>query len=323
MEANGVDLITGGAGFIGSRIVRQLRAAGRQVVVYDNLVLHHSEPVDVDSAAVVRGDIRDYEKLRSLFYRWAPERVFHLASNTDLNLSEEDPVLDTAVTVGGTAGLLHLAKKHKVKRFVFSSTSGVYGGHATQPLPTPESFLQIRPTNTYQANKRSAEIHVELAHQEYKLSTAILRFAQIYGPGKDSVCTRFVCGVEDGSTIKIHLDGSTTCDLVYVDDCAAAVIAVANSTTCGTFNVGSSYELSLKQLLEFTEKAVGKKAARVESVDLNDRQPRLFLDDTALREQFGWKPTVTIESGLTKIVDWLRVARSTGKTKLFREGCFN
>lgn len=317
---SGVDLVVGGAGFIGSQVVRQLRAMGREVVVYDNFTLHHTEQAAEIDAVVIKGDVRDHDKLRSAFYRLHPERVFNFASCTDLDLSEEQPIADMEVTVGGTCMLLELAKRHGVKRFVFTSTSGVYGGFPEMPIPTPESFLAIQPTNTYQANKRAAEIHVEVARRVYGLSSVIYRFAQIYGPGKNSVITRFLAGVLDQTPVKVHLDGSTTCDMVFVEDAARAVILGADSDFNGTLNVGSGREISLNDLLAAVEKVVGRKAASIVSWDFNDKQKRLQLDPSEAHAKIGFAAQITVEEGIERTYAWLRQARETGKTQIFRPG---
>ena len=326
-------LVTGGAGFIGSHIVRWLRKAGYEVVAADNLRTGRSTnlPADVPLYEV---DIRDRTGLAELFATERPQAVVHQAALANVRESMEDPITYAEVNIIGTLHLLELVKDYNCSKFIFASTGGaVYGegqppkesvtesgrtcglapGSPTLPF-TEESRPQ--PRDNYGANKLSCEHYIELYNQNYGLPYVILRYANVYGPHQDVKGEAGVVAIFSGAMLAdqatyITGDGGQQRDFVYVDDVARANFLALNSDLTGIYNVGTGLPTDINTLYRLIADLTGY-----------DRKPghlprpagevlATWLDCSKAGEELGWEAEVDLREGLRRTVEWARTAAPT------------
>lgn len=290
-------LVTGGAGFIGSGIVRALAAAGRRVAVLDDLSGGDSANLP-EGVTLVRADIREPAAADEIA-RLAPEAVVHAAAQVSVAASIEDPARDSAINVAGTANVLAGARRAGARRFVFLSSGGaIYGecdGATEQTLPRPVSY--------YGAHKYLAERYVEFSG----LSHAVARLANVYGPGQRSdleggVIAIFLQRLRDEEPVTIHGDGLQRRDFIHLDDVVSAVQAMLNSAKSGTYNVGTGEATSMRELLRKTERAVGAPVSVRRAPSRAGDVRSSSLSAQALRTELGWGPRQDLEGWLGRAV---------------------
>lgn len=289
-------LVTGGAGFIGSHVVDALLAAGERPVVLDDLSTGEAAnlPRDVE---VVEADIADpgvVERISGL----GPRTVVHAAAQVSVAASMEDPALDLAVNVGGTANVLAGARAAGAERFVFlSSGGGIYGeadGADESTLPRPKSY--------YGAHKYLAERYVELDGISY----AIARLANVYGPRQRTdleggVVAIFAQRLREGSPVTINGSGEQSRDFVHVADVVDALLAMADSRLDGIWNVGTGRAVSVLELLRALEAAV-RPAVEVRHGPARHgdvRSSRLSIG--AIERDLGWRPRYDLAKGVASM----------------------
>ncbi len=305
--------VTGGAGFIGSNLVDALVERGDEVVVVDDLSTGRTsnlEQATARGAVLHEADIRDGERLAGLVEAAAPDVVFHLAAQIDVRRAVADPAFDAQVNVGGTINVLEAARRAGVRRVVNSSTGGaIYGDAAT--IPTPEDH-PAAPLAPYGQSKLAAEGYLGLYERLYGLSSASLRYANVYGPrqdphGEGGVVAIFCGKLTEGGAPVAFGDGRQTRDYVYVGDVVAANLAAADSDWAGACNVGTGTETSVIELAAALE-ALGDGApfeltyapARTGEI------VRSAVDPSLAREALGWEARVGLAEGLERTLAVVR-----------------
>ena len=247
-------LVTGGAGFIGSHLVPRLLELGHSVTVLDNLSTGKLENLDgvLDHPKFVfqRGDIRDKTIPNEVFD--GVDSVIHLAALIDISASVADPIQNHEVNVDGTFNMLHAAIKHNVKKFVFASSTAVYGDAKTLPL---QENIALHPISPYAASKVAGEAYCSAFASCFGLETIVLRFFNIYGPRSENspysgVITKFLQKIIKGEVLTIDGDGEQTRDFIHVSDIVKAVIlALEQEGLKGeVFNVCTGVPTSINQL---------------------------------------------------------------------------
>jgi nucleoside-diphosphate-sugar epimerase len=249
-------LVTGGAGFIGSHLVRALRVQGAPVRVLDNLSsgrLVNLRGLDAE-VEFIEGDIRDAALCRAACE--GVDTVFHLAALVSVPQSVADPALSDAINTGGTLNLLQAARDRRARRFVFSSSSAVYGD--TDVIPTHEEVLP-RPTSPYGVQKLTGEHYARTFTRLFDLETVCLRYFNVYGPGQNphseyaAVIPKFLARLVAGEAPTVYGDGEQTRDFCYVGDVVAANLLAArtgNAEAIGNvFNIAGGVQTSLNDLL--------------------------------------------------------------------------
>jgi UDP-glucuronate 4-epimerase len=245
-------LVTGGAGFIGSHVAEALAARGDEVTVLDNFndfydpALKRANADALEGARIVTGDIRDRDRVASLFAEGRFDAVIHLAAMAGVRPSLLDPLLYADVNVRGTQILLEELKARPSTRFVFASSSSVYGSNEKVPFREDEDIHH--PVSPYAATKRAGDLLSYTHHHLYGIPTTCLRFFTVYGPRQrpEMVIHKFVDAVHRGRPIPFYGDGSTRRDYTYVDDIVDGVVrALDRCEGYEIYNLGESQTTSL------------------------------------------------------------------------------
>ena len=307
-------LLTGGAGFIGSHVGEQLLARGDEVCVLDNfndfydpaVKRRNAARLEAAGARVVTGDIRDRALVAQLFGA-APDVLVHLAAMAGVRPSLQDPVLYHDVNCTGTAVLLQAARDAGISRFVFGSSSSVYGGN--EKVPFHEDDDVSGPVSPYAATKRANELSCHVFAHLYGMHIACLRFFTVYGPRQrpEMAIHKFVRLLERGEKLPLYGDGRSERDYTYVDDILDGVVkALDRSKGFRIYNLGESRTVSLKELVA----AIGRATGREPGVEWQPAQPgdvpRTFADVSRARAELGYDPRVGLDEGLRRFVAWYR-----------------
>ncbi len=302
-------LVTGGAGFIGSNLVDALVDRGDRVTVIDNLSTGKRPNLD---GAVQRGarlevaDVRDAEAVAGVVTAAAPEVVFHLAAQIDVRHSVEDPAADAGVNILGTINVLEASRRAGVRRIVNTSTGGGLYGDAGL-LPTPEDY-PIRPLAPYGQSKLAAEGYCSLYTRLHGLSTASLRYGNVYGPRQDvhgeaGVVAIFCGHLMEGRTPTIFGDGGQTRDWVDVSDVVRANLLAGNSDLTGAVNIGHGQETSVLDLVSALRDVSDRPMAEPEfAPERPGEVRRSCLDVSRARDELGWAASVSLRDGLRTIL---------------------
>ena len=308
-------LVTGGAGFIGSHVVDRLLAAGHGVAVADDLSTGRREFVHGRATFHV-ADIRS-DQLAQVFEAERPEAVIHLAAQTEVRRSVEDPALDAAINIGGTLNLLLCCRRHRMGRVVYASTGGAMYGE-TAALPTPEDH-PARPESPYGISKLIAEHYLACWGALYGVGGIALRYANVFGPrqnplGEAGVVAIFAHRILRGEPVTINGDGEQTRDYVYVEDVADATVrALDYPDVRGAVNIGTGIETSVNALLKRLEAAAGVKAEARHGPPKTGEQRRSALDASAAKRLLGWTPHVTLDEGLRRTLAYFRKESAGGR----------
>jgi UDP-glucose 4-epimerase len=293
-------IVTGGAGFIGSNLVEALINNGHRVFVIDNLVSGKRGNIH-KNARFFQADIRHRKDLDSIFKKVGKaDCVFHLAALPRVQFSIEHPAKAAEVNIAGLHYLLDCAVRHDVKRFVFVSSSAVYGN--SKIIPTPE-HAPLNPASPYALQKHLGELIVKLWSDLYNLSTVSLRLFNAYGKNQDPegpyalVIPKFFAAAKAGKTLFITGDGSQTRDFIHISDVVDALIKTMESDRVGkgeVINIGSGENISIKELALLI-------SSLVEHVPPVIEPKHAKADNRKARELLGWEPTVSLEKGITDL----------------------
>ena len=312
-------LVTGGAGFIGSNLVDALLARGDHVVVLDNLATGRRSNLDsalAQGARLVVEDVRDAALVGSLLEQERPEVVFHLAAQMDVRVSAAKPVYDAEVNVIGTINMLEAARKCGSRRFIFASTGGAIYGE-TDVLPTPED-TEINSEAPYGQSKFAAEGYCDLWGRLHGLSTASLRFGNVYGPRQDPLgeagVVAIFCGkLRDGGQPTVFGDGLQTRDYIYVHEVVSAALIASSNEVTGPFNVGTGKESSVLDLVDVLGR-LGRDMGITGPNDPFDAQfaparagevQRSALDVNRSRDVLGFEARIALEDGMRRTLEWV------------------
>jgi UDP-glucuronate 4-epimerase len=307
-------LVTGGAGFIGSHMVETLLGQGDDVTVvddfndfYDPAVKRRNVAGFSGKARIVEADIRDGAALRPLFERTRFDAVIHLAARAGVRPSIVHARLYTETNILGTQNLLELAREFGVKKFVFASSSSVYG--ADQSPPFREDAAGLRPISPYAATKLSAEALCHVYHHLHGLDIVCLRLFTAYGPRQrpDLAIYKFTGAIVRGKPVELFGDGTTARDYTYIDDVIQGFLACLDRELgFEIINLGESRAVELRELVRLIEAAVGKKAQRRQLPDQPGDVPFTCADVSKARRLLGYNPRVGIEEGIRRFVEWFQ-----------------
>ena len=305
-------LVTGCAGFIGSHLVDKLLEQGYEVIGIDCFTDYYSREIkeaNISNALnnknfeFIEEDILNLNKYPDVDY------VFHLAAQAGVRASwGKSFEIYTRNNVEATQRLLEFYKDREIKKFVYASSSSVYGD---AELPMKEDSL-LKPVSPYGVTKLAGENLCYLYWKNYEVPTVSLRYFTVYGPRQrpDMATHKFVKTIFKGDEITVFGDGTQTRDFTYVDDAVEANILAAENNIIGeVFNIGGGSRISVNALIEEIEKIVGKEA-KIKYIEKQKGDVRDTLADVSkAKKELKWMPKVEIEEGLKRFVDWWKVKR--------------
>ena len=300
--------VTGGAGFIGSNLARALADEGHQVTVIDDLSSGFAENLEeLPAVELINASILDDDAVNRSVHD--ADTVFHLAASVGNKRSIDHPIRDSEVNVIGTVKVLEAARRAGVRKLIYTSSAGIFG--ELRQIPVSEDH-PIAPESPYGASKLGGEKLALAFSSLYDLEVVALRYFNVYGPNQrfdayGNVIPIFVFKLLHGEPITIFGDGEQTRDFVHVADVVRANIQAAESPgVCGPFNLGSGSRITINRLAELvTERIPGSSKAQYGPSRAGDVLHSL-ADIRAASEAFGFKPSVTIEDGLSDYVNWAR-----------------
>ncbi|HEX8087303.1 MAG TPA: NAD-dependent epimerase/dehydratase family protein [Blastocatellia bacterium] len=318
-------LITGGAGFIGSHLVDRLMSGGNEsfpgaggavrLTVVDNFNDFYSPEIKRANVAhqmgrdgfeLVEADITDARAMNELFSRARFDCVVHLAARAGVRPSLEDPLAYEDTNVRGTYALLEAARRNDARRFVFGSSSSVYGINSRLPFSEDDPIAQ--PISPYAATKIAGEAACHVYAHLYKMSVVCLRFFTVYGARQrpDLAIHKFARSISEGRPIPMFGDGTTRRDYTYIDDIISGVVATMRlgPSQFEIINLGGSQTVELRSLIALLEESLGKRAV----IDRRPPQPGdvpiTYANIDKARRLLGYEPETRIEAGVEKFVAW-------------------
>lgn len=302
-------LVTGGAGFIGSHLVRQLMEAGDEVVSLDNLSTGLRENLPENARLEVM-DTHD-DKVEDLFREEHFDAVVHLAAQTLVSDSMVDPENDMYQNIAGTVHILECCRKYGVKRVIFSSSAATYGDVDEKALPLPETLPQ-EPLSFYGLTKMTVEKYLALYHLAYGLHYVVLRFANVYGErqgdgGEGGVISIFAKRLAKGEGITIFGNGKQTRDFVYAGDIAKGIrlaLTTENADTC--YNLSTQTETSLNDLVTILSKVTGKQITPSYGPTREGDIYRSSLTNEKAVKNLHWIPEMPLEEGLKRTYEYFQ-----------------
>ena len=325
-------LITGGCGFLGTSLIQRLiRQGAHSIRVIDNLSVGTKEDLgsvcrfverniediasefQVDASTyveLIEGDILDDEL--AVKASEGIDVIVHLAANTGVIPSIENPRKDCITNVIGTFNYLEAARAQSVMRFILASSGGTVIGNCEPPI---HEELAPHPVSPYGASKLAGEGYCSAYFQTFGIETVALRFGNVYGPGsghKNSAVAKFIRRALKGETLEIYGDGAQTRDFIYVEDLVDAIVKSANTEGVGgeIFQVATSSETSVNEIAEKLDFVFRKES--LPSIKISHVNPlpgevrRNFADTSKAFDMLGWRAQTTLEEGLLKTVKWYR-----------------
>lgn len=308
-------LVTGCAGFIAAKTAEFLLADGHQVIGLDNLNDYYDVSLKQHRLVGLRKfpqfefhqvDLESGPAVNRLFDLHAFDAVVNLAARAGVRYSMENPFVYLSTNALGSLNLLEAMRTRGVKKFVLASTSSLYAG---QPMPFVETLPVNSPISPYAASKKAAEVMAYSYHHLYGIDCSIVRYFTVYGPAgrPDMSIFRFIQWIDQGHRLEVFGDGSQARDFTYVDDIARGTVAAIRPLGYEIINLGGGNQpISLSTIIEMLEQRLGRKAV-IDNAPFHRADLKSTWADISKADQLlGWKPTVSLEEGLTRTVEWYR-----------------
>ncbi len=309
-------LITGGAGFIGSHLTEALLGEGHEVICLDNFNSYYDPRIKRRNIEALRanrqftlieGDILDWELLRQIFEQKKIAIVVHLAARAGVRPSIKEPQLYQQVNVLGTTNLLELARDFRIKKFIFGSSSSIYGEN--KKVPFSEDDPVDHPISPYAATKKAGELLCYTYHHLYKIPVTCLRFFTVYGPRQrpDMAIHKFTRSIFSGEKISMFGEGNTRRDYTYISDIIDGICkSLKFCSGYHIYNLGESKTIELRQLIDLIARYAGKEPI----IEMHPIQPGdvpiTYADISKAKEEIGYQPEVGIEEGIERFVKWYK-----------------
>jgi UDP-glucuronate 4-epimerase len=317
-------LVTGGAGFIGSHLAEHLLAARHAVAIIDDFNDFYDPQIKQANIAgfakdvtVHRVDLRDGAAVRNLFHREKFDVIAHLAARAGVRPSIQQPQLYYDTNVIGTLHLLEAARVTGAQRFIFASSSSVYG--ASKKVPFSEDQHLTQTLSPYAATKIAGEFLCSTYSHLYQLRIVALRYFTVYGPRQrpDLAIHQFTRRIYAGQPIEQFGNGTTRRDYTYIDDIIQGTMAALQyeGPLFDIFNLGESDTVQLKDLIIAIENSLGKKARINQLPEQPGDMPLTCADISRATKLLGYKPTTRLSEGLPKFVDWFLQIQKTARTE--------
>lgn len=318
-------LVTGAAGFIGSRTCHLLLNQGAEVIGVDNLNDYYAPSLKVhrldelkkhERFRFVPLDIEDQQGVGHLFKTEKIDAVLNLAARAGVRASMENPHVYYTTNVLGSLNLLEAMREANVKKYVLASTSSLYAG---QPMPFDEELPVNTPISPYAASKKAAEVMAYTWHALYGFDVSIVRYFTVYGPAgrPDMSIFRFIYWIDQGLPIELFGDGSQARDFTYVDDIAAGTVAASKEVGFEIMNLGGGNQpVSISEVISILEELLGKKATIQHKAFHQADVPATWANIEKAERILGWKPNVSLSEGLARCVSWYEKNRETAHSAM-------
>ena len=306
-------LITGAAGFVGSRVADLLIQGGHRVVGIDNLNGQYDvnlkrfrlKSLRKNSSFLFREiNMENISVLESLFESENIQAVLNLAARTGVRQSLENPFSYISANIIGTLNLLEIMVRNKVQKIVLASTSSLYAG---QRKPFKEESFSNKPISPYAVSKKGAEAMAYSYYHLYELDVSVLRYFTVFGPcGRpDMSIFRFIKRIDEGLPIELYGNGTQSRDFIYIDDVARATIAALKKIGYEIINIGSGKRpTSLNTIIKWIENRLGKQAIINRKLFHKADMMDTWADISKAAKLLNWKPEVSLVDGLNRTVDW-------------------
>jgi UDP-glucuronate 4-epimerase len=306
-------LVTGGAGFIGSHLVEKLLSLGHDVAILDDFNDFYDPQIKRQNIAAVAKDVaihhldlRDSGAVRNLFHREKFEAIAHLAARAGVRPSIQNPQLYYDTNVDGTLHLLDAARVIGVERFIFASSSSVYGNSKTVPFSEDRQLIQT--LSPYGATKIAGESLCSTYSHLYGMRVVALRYFTVYGPRQrpDLAIHQFTRRIRAGKPIDQFGDGTTRRDYTYIDDIIQGTMAALNydGPMFDIFNLGENETIQLRDLIAGIENALGEKAKINRLPEQPGDMPVTYADISKARKLLGYNPSTRLSDGLPRFIEW-------------------
>ncbi len=311
-------LITGSAGFIGSHLAEAL-VDDHKIIGLDNFCDFYDPQIKwrniqklqkKNNFRLIKADIRNQQRIEEIFSENKIDLVIHLAAMAGVRPSIADPQLYTEVNINGTVNLLEACKKNNIKKFIFASSSSVYGNN--EKVPFAENDSVDFPISPYAATKKAGELICHNYHHLYEISMICLRFFTVYGPRQrpDLAIHKFSRKILNNEEIPVFGNGGSERDYTYIDDIISGVLKsikfVSSQNIYEIFNLGESRTIKLSEMIQTIESAIGKKAKKkwlpMQPGDVN----RTYADISKSRKLLNYNPATDFEMGIKIFIEWLR-----------------
>jgi len=319
-------VVTGGAGFIGSHLCEKLIDSGSKIICVDNFDNFYSPAIKENNLSEVigssyfklyRSDICNFNQMEEIFSKNSIDMVIHLAARAGVRPSIEKPFLYEKVNIMGTMNLLECCRRYNISKFIFASSSSVYGGN--KKIPFSEEDNVDLPISPYAATKKAGELICYTYHNLYKISIFCFRFFTAYGPRQrpEMAIHRFTRQILNGEDMEIYGDGSSSRDYTYIDDVISGILSSLDRIKgFEVINLGNSNTVKLMDLIRLIETTTGEKG----HLKFTGSQPGdvfvTYADIRKARKMLKYLPKTNIKDGLTKFVEWYKEKREEG---LFNE----
>jgi len=309
-------LVTGGAGFIGSHLSESLVEDGHLICCVDNFNTYYdpvkkrqniSKLVEHPHFRLFEDDILNFKAVEKLFKQEKFDVIVHLAARAGVRPSIEQPFLYQQVNIQGTMNLLELCKRHHIQKFIFASSSSVYG--ANKKVPFHEDDPVDNPVSPYAATKKAGELVCYTYHSLYNISINCLRFFTVYGPRQrpDMAIHKFTRLIDKGKPIPVFGKGNSQRDYTFIQDIVQGIRgAIDNCNGYRIYNLGESHTVKLLELINVIEEALGKEASLDFLPEQKGDVPITFADISRAQSELGYKPTTLINEGVKKFIEWYK-----------------
>ncbi|HYY14702.1 MAG TPA: GDP-mannose 4,6-dehydratase [Chthoniobacterales bacterium] len=306
-------LVSGGAGFIGSHLTEKLLSAGHEVAILDDFNDFYDPAIKQANIAgfakntrVHHVDLRDDAAVQSVFRQEKFDAIAHLAARAGVRPSIAQPQLYYETNVNGTLHLLQAARGTGIDRFIFASSSSVYGICKNVPFSEEEPLMQT--ISPYAATKIAGEFLCSTFSHLYKIRVIVLRYFTVYGPRQrpDLAIHQFTRKIYAGKPIDQFGDGTTRRDYTYIDDIIQGTMAALeyDGALFDVFNLGESQTIQLRDLITAIENALGRKADINRLPEQPGDVPLTCADISKAKKLLGYNPTTPLEKGLPRFIDW-------------------
>ncbi|WP_207707333.1 GDP-mannose 4,6-dehydratase [Crassaminicella thermophila] len=321
-------LVTGGAGFIGSHLIEKLLYCGKNIIAIDNFNDYYDPKakeknlmeiksnmkrlgIDKGRFKLYRQDIRNKTEINRIFKEHKIDIIIHLAAMAGVRYSILAPDLYYDVNVNGTLNLLEAAKENKIDKFIFASSSSVYGNN--KKIPFNENDSVDCPISPYAASKKAGELLCYTYYHLHKISIACLRFFTVYGPRQrpDLAIHKFAKCIMEGKKIPFFGDGDTQRDYTYIDDIIDGIIKTMvwmkkNKRQYEIFNLGNSRTIFLNQMVKTLEEVLNKKALLEKLPSQPGDMGKTYADIIKAKTILGYAPKKDFKEGVEDFVKWMK-----------------